>query len=74
VENEEYLVGYWNMDKENPKVVFSQDEKEKGMEMFIITFSPVPNLDKKDDLSIKNLKKISKDLKNLSEIGRRLIK
>lgn len=74
LEEEQYLIGYWNKDKESPKVVFSQAEKDETMDMFIISFKPVPKMTKQNDDTLSDLKRVRKDLKNLSDISRRLIK
>lgn len=67
------LIGYWNEDKENPEISFNTELNSK--QLYIIELTKVPPTN--EDLFIESkqiLKKLPKELRNLSQSIKRIIK
>jgi len=70
------LVGYWNRDLKNPEITFSIPEKLEEKELVVITLTRFDDTTDFSHLntakSLASLKKLKKELRNITMIGRRL--
>lgn len=70
------LVGYWNKDLKNPEITFTVPEKSENKELVVITLTRFDDTSDMSHLnmskSLASLKKVKKELRNLTIIGRRL--
>lgn len=69
------LVAYWNGDESNPEITFDVRENDTR-QLVVITITPVPAGQSKSNYDITKgtaeLKKISRELRNLTIATRRL--
>ena len=74
------LVGYWNGDINNPEITFDIPEKSvDNKQLVVMTLQVIPE-DKFEDIrgtlnnNLNKLGKINKELKNLCNASRRILK
>ncbi len=65
------LLGYWNRDKKNPEITFDVRDNDTR-ELVIITLESLPQDNASPDKIKQTTQKVSRELRNLTNIKNRL--